>query len=449
MPSYGGNINLTWSPDGRKLAVGNHDDKLLIIDLPNGGADAGEDAGADASPALMYSSTGMEFKYEVNQLAWGADSQHLIVATGENDLGNLQILMYAPPSAAAATENAEVKGAKAKKGSKAKDKDKDLAAAATSNNKVGCSGGTIAVLSTLPAHTSNCHLCKTDSQFSRLAVTSTDQNVSLWDLRDMVADKSFSYDGVVRGLSFSGDGKFIALCGQDNVVKIINATTGLLVHELTCPCKMTAVALHPTRQIIAFATAVSTEFKKCQPLRCVSFEERLQSVVPAKATGRGRGGGGAANATHINPRAKAWTPKAGVGEGAGAGTGAARPAAALSFQELLAAKKMKLSQHLPPSSGNGGNGGSGGAQAGSSSNSFRGGGERGGGSHGHGGPGGSGGENTWSRNAHVPASGGGGGFGGSHNASGSQDHGFNMGSGSFRGGQGDRGGGDRGRKRKR
>ncbi len=56
IPTSGENINITWSPDGAQIAVGNKDDQLSIIDVKK---------------SKIIKTT--KFPFEVNEISWNND----------------------------------------------------------------------------------------------------------------------------------------------------------------------------------------------------------------------------------------------------------------------------------------------------------------------------------------------------------------------------------------
>jgi len=69
VPTSGGNINITWSPDGNYIAVGNKEDRLSIIDARKG--------------SVIKS---VNFNFEVNEISWNPGTDQLFVATGRGDV---------------------------------------------------------------------------------------------------------------------------------------------------------------------------------------------------------------------------------------------------------------------------------------------------------------------------------------------------------------------------
>jgi THO complex subunit 3 len=68
----GENINITWSPDGKSIAVGNRDDQLSFIDLRTNKV-VGE----------------KKFTYEVNEIRYDTSGDYLFVTTGQ---GTIEVL---------------------------------------------------------------------------------------------------------------------------------------------------------------------------------------------------------------------------------------------------------------------------------------------------------------------------------------------------------------------
>ncbi|PVU99284.1 hypothetical protein BB559_000844 [Furculomyces boomerangus] len=70
----GGNINMSWSPDGECIAVGNKDDWLSIIHLKTGKI-----------------SFHKNFNMEINEMCWDVTSKRLFLSTGK---GKINVLSY-------------------------------------------------------------------------------------------------------------------------------------------------------------------------------------------------------------------------------------------------------------------------------------------------------------------------------------------------------------------
>jgi THO complex subunit 3 len=70
----GENINLSWSPDGQHIAVGNKDDLLTII---------------DARKYKIIKTT--KFLFEVNEMTWNNSGEYFFLTTG---LGTVEVMRY-------------------------------------------------------------------------------------------------------------------------------------------------------------------------------------------------------------------------------------------------------------------------------------------------------------------------------------------------------------------
>ncbi|XP_065194153.1 THO complex subunit 3-like [Sycon ciliatum] len=70
----GENINLTWSPDGQTIAVGNKDDLIVFID-----------------PRTYKARAEEQFKFEVNEITWNNDNDLFFLTNGH---GSISILSY-------------------------------------------------------------------------------------------------------------------------------------------------------------------------------------------------------------------------------------------------------------------------------------------------------------------------------------------------------------------
>jgi THO complex subunit 3 len=102
----------------------------------------------------------LKFGYEINELSWTFNSDHILIATGGSEMGGVdivsfdgteltQVLPLLPPPPPLLTLTL------------------------------------LEITPTLPAHTSNCYCLKVDPTYTRMAVGSADFLVSLWDLNDM------------------------------------------------------------------------------------------------------------------------------------------------------------------------------------------------------------------------------------------------------------------------
>ena len=73
--SLGSNLNMSWSPDGKYLAVGNKSDTLCVFDAISG-----------------HQLRKRKCSYEVNELAWTTNAQSLFAATAAQSAGALEVI---------------------------------------------------------------------------------------------------------------------------------------------------------------------------------------------------------------------------------------------------------------------------------------------------------------------------------------------------------------------
>lgn len=164
----GENINLSWSPDGKYVCVGNKDDLLSFIDCTRN------------PPSIIKSH---QFKTEVNEFAWNTTSQIFVITTGGGKIQSYNFNDFIKSSL---------------------DIDMDDF-----------------LLDTFDAHSSNCICLKFDSKGDHFAVGSNDTLVSLWDAKDFIPVRTYSeLHWPVRTLSFSHDSKLIAAASEDHFVDI-------------------------------------------------------------------------------------------------------------------------------------------------------------------------------------------------------------------------------------
>jgi len=186
----GENINISWSPDGSQLAVGNKEDVLIII---------------YAKKSKVIKST--KFPFELNEIAWNNDGNLFFLTTGN---GTVEIMKYP-----------ELKNSTSR---------------------------------TLQAHTANIYCIEFDPTGKYFAVGSADALVSLWDLTEFVCMRTFGkLDWPVRTLSYSHDGQFLASASEDLVIDISHVESGEHVYSIECGAAMNAVAWHPKEYILAYA----------------------------------------------------------------------------------------------------------------------------------------------------------------------------------------------------
>jgi THO complex subunit 3 len=161
----------------------------------------------------------MKFSYEINEMAWSFNSDHLLVTTGGLEMGGIDIL-----GVSVSSDTAD-----------------------------------FVPVTSVGAHTSNCYCLKVDKSFRRMAVGSADFLVSLWNLEDMVCYSTIScMDSPIRCLSFSSNGDYIAAAAEGNNVVICDTHTAEEVVSVDCKSPLMALAWHPQHNIIAIAPDADT-----------------------------------------------------------------------------------------------------------------------------------------------------------------------------------------------
>ncbi len=219
IPALGNHINLSWSPDGKSIAVGNNSDKLVVLDV---------DTGTCSQP--------MSFSYEINEMSWSGNSDNLLVSTGciGGEMGGVNVVSYA---------SKELK-----------------------------------VLHHLPAHNSNCHSLSIDSGFGNMAVGSADFLVSVWGLRNLTCRYTIPYSSQPRSLTFSGDSEWFTAATESPAVEIYNTKSGRKALSLKCPSPTKLVTFHPKQKLLAMTSEAGENDKPklMKHVRLVNVEKQLE-----------------------------------------------------------------------------------------------------------------------------------------------------------------------------
>lgn len=153
----------------------------------------------------------IKFGFEVNEMAWDPSGQLFFLTTGG---GTVEVFRY----------------------------DEMLKAGDTASAR------------TLHAHTANCYCIEFAPSGEYFAVGSADALVSLWNLQELVCERTFGrLEWPVRTLSFSHDSAFIASGSEDPQVDIASVATSEQVHSIHCLAPMNSVSWHPTKHLLAYA----------------------------------------------------------------------------------------------------------------------------------------------------------------------------------------------------
>mmetsp|Transcript_33488 Transcript_33488/g.66415 ORF Transcript_33488/g.66415 Transcript_33488/m.66415 type:complete len:113 (-) Transcript_33488:39-377(-) len=110
---------------------------------------------------------------------------------------------------------------------------------------------------------------RVDALKQRLAVGSLDHCVSLWELNDMICTHTINMESEVRGMSFSGDGCYLAVVAEDPHVTICDSETGEVLTRVATRQKLNSLAWHPSQSLLC----VAAEDKSASPqyLRFIRF----------------------------------------------------------------------------------------------------------------------------------------------------------------------------------
>jgi WD40 repeat protein len=190
----GENINVTWSRNGQYIALGNRSDYLTIVDV-----------------IANKTITNVKFSYEVNEMAWSYNSDHLMISHGGfSDGGGVKVLEIDP-----------------------------------SNNCEEVYGAI--------AHTAATVALRIDPQYKKLVTSGADSTVVIWDLEDMVPYGNINDpDETVENLCFNGTGSQLAYSESDSKeVCIYDVNTAKRINSVSVKkFIITTLDWHPKRDLI-------------------------------------------------------------------------------------------------------------------------------------------------------------------------------------------------------
>lgn len=145
----------------------------------------------------------------------------------------------------------------------------------------GGAGGGIELLSndltsidTIAAHSNSCLFLAMDVCSKWLAVGAHDRCVTLWSLPDLICRQTITLDvDIIKGLSFSGDGRSLVIVCDDLALLIVDCETGEGLSRVNTRNKCSTVAWHPKRPLMA----VGYEDRAAAPhyIRLVSFPDAV------------------------------------------------------------------------------------------------------------------------------------------------------------------------------
>ena len=179
-----GALSMSWAPDGRTIAVGTRDDRLVLVDARR--------ASVVARRAAQLSSTVQPF--EMNQLAWapaGPAAGLLFVSAG--------------PKTEADTYTGRV----------------DVLQLAEAG------GDRLVPVTSVLAHNAQVHSLSFDRSGTVFATGSADSTVVVWSVEDMAPLRCFDrLEYAPKSLSFSYDGAYLASASDDRIVDIVSGMLG-------------------------------------------------------------------------------------------------------------------------------------------------------------------------------------------------------------------------------
>lgn len=186
------NIHGCWSPNGQYLAIGNNSDVLLVFDMAEG----------KQIKKARYS-------YEMNEIGWSVNSDYLLIAYGGKapDSGGVDVLSV----------------------------ERDLE-----------------LVHSVIGHTGNAYSLRVDPSGRRMAMSSGDALVSLWDLHELICYNGLFVMETVTHICFNGDGKYLAIAGDLNLA-VCDVESGEVMVKIDCRSKVSGLCWHPGLDIIGVA----------------------------------------------------------------------------------------------------------------------------------------------------------------------------------------------------
>jgi THO complex subunit 3 len=191
------NLNIAWSPDGNNIAVGNKEDHITIFDYKT-------------QNALKV----LKFEREVNQITWD-HSGNIFFITTSNESGT-----FGPnPIYVLDGKSLNYPGA----------------------------------LETLDFHRGKAYCITLDPKGEYFATGAADAYVALWDLAELAPIKSFNKENYqIRDLSFSHDGKFIAVAAEDKKLDIYDVHGDSAAYTIECNSAQLVVSWNPKKYLLAY-----------------------------------------------------------------------------------------------------------------------------------------------------------------------------------------------------
>ncbi|GMH45220.1 hypothetical protein BSKO_13177 [Bryopsis sp. KO-2023] len=183
----GSPIYLAWSPSAKDVAVVTKDDVIRTIDVRTRSVHAFK-----------------AFDYEINDVRWTLEGDHLLSLTGE---GNLEVLR---------------------------------------NPSLECSRK-------YSSHGRVARYLDVDPQGIFLATAGDDATLTVRSMSDLSWHGSYyEFDSAVRSIGFSHDASFLAFATEDEFIEIVEVEEMESVHEFKCRTPCVSIAWHPKESVMAY-----------------------------------------------------------------------------------------------------------------------------------------------------------------------------------------------------
>ncbi|EQC26198.1 hypothetical protein SDRG_15935 [Saprolegnia diclina VS20] len=103
------------------------------------------------------------------------------------------------------------------------------------------------------AHSGSCFAMDLDPTGRRLALGGADSLVSIWDLEEVYCEHTFiGSQSLIRTVSFSHDGMFLASGSEDPCIPILHVPTGELAFSIGMTDSPQQIAWHPAKPVLAY-----------------------------------------------------------------------------------------------------------------------------------------------------------------------------------------------------
>ncbi|OQR86314.1 hypothetical protein ACHHYP_10676 [Achlya hypogyna] len=103
------------------------------------------------------------------------------------------------------------------------------------------------------AHSGSCFAMDLDPTGRRLALGGADSLVSIWDLDEVFCEHTFiGSQSLIRAVSFSHDGMFLAAGSEDPCIPILHVPSGQVAFNIGMTDSPQQIAWHPSKPVLAY-----------------------------------------------------------------------------------------------------------------------------------------------------------------------------------------------------